>query len=320
MLDGVPVEVGRFPFSVEAANGPEADTAHLELEVVPDRTEGYDLTVVATSPLSAGVGAAVAAARERWEEVVVGDVPAVWIPPGFFEPGECFGLGELLNGTSLDDMIVLLEVAPIDGPGGTLGRAAPCLLRSAGSFPGVGAVTLDAADAETIQTGLLTDLIVHEIAHTVGFGTLWEPFLQGAGTVTPTFSGAGAVGEWQDLGGSGNVPVEGAAGPGTNNAHWRESVFGSELMTGFLNQGSNPLSRVSVASLADLGYEVDLEAADSFALPAPGFGVRGVEPILGWDVVPAVRPRTLPRREAGPARAPGFSPPASLPKPRSGSE
>jgi hypothetical protein len=39
-------------------------------------------------------------------------------------------------------------------------------------------------------------------------------------------------------------------------------------MTGFLNAGLNPISRLSVAGLADLGYEVDYEAADPYTLPS----------------------------------------------------
>ena len=36
------------------------------------------------------------------------------------------------------------------------------------------------------------------------------------------------------------------------------SVFGNELMTGFLNAGRNPLSRLTIAALQDMGYEVRL--------------------------------------------------------------
>ena len=58
-------------------------------------------------------------------------------------------------------------------------------------------------------------------------------------------------------------------GPGTRDSHWREAVFGNELMTGFINQGVNPVSRLTIASLADLGYQVNLEAADAYMLPSP---------------------------------------------------
>ena len=37
----------------------------------------------------------------------------------------------------------------------------------------------------------------------------------------------------------------------------RESVLGSELMTGFLNPGENPLSAITINSLRDEGYLAD---------------------------------------------------------------
>src|SRR5262249_31094748 len=40
-----------------------------------------------------------------------------------------------------------------------------------------------------------------------------------------------------------------------------------EVMTGYLNNGTNPLSRVTVASLADLGYQVNMNAADAYTPP-----------------------------------------------------
>jgi hypothetical protein len=42
---------------------------------------------------------------------------------------------------------------------------------------------------------------------------------------------------------------------------------GVELMTGFIDPSSNPLSRVTVASLADLGYTVSFAAVDAYTLP-----------------------------------------------------
>ena len=62
------------------------------------------------------------------------------------------------------------------------------------------------------------------------------------------------------------MPVEDTGGPGTADGHWRESVLDNELLTGFIDSGSNPLSVVTVGSLEDIGYVVDLSAADSFTL------------------------------------------------------
>ncbi len=42
-------------------------------------------------------------------------------------------------------------------------------------------------------------------------------------------------------------------------------------MTGFIDSGSNPLSAMSIASLADLGYQVSLSAAEPYNLPGSAF-------------------------------------------------
>ena len=63
-------------------------------------------------------------------------------------------------------------------------------------------------------------------------------------------------------------------GAGTINSHWRDEVFDPEIMTGFLSDGFNPLSEVSVQSLADLGYTVDVSQADPFTL-APAIRIAG---------------------------------------------
>ena len=96
--------------------------------------------------------------------------------------------------------------------------------------------------------------------------------IQGAGTSNPTSNGLNAVREWRALGGSGNVPIENTGGAGTRDGHWREATFKNELMTGFLNTGFNPLSRVTIGGIQDLGYQVNYGAADAYSRPA---GVRG---------------------------------------------
>jgi hypothetical protein len=39
-------------------------------------------------------------------------------------------------------------------------------------------------------------------------------------------------------------------------------------MTGFLNEGPNPLSRLTIAALQDMGYEVSFASADAYVLPS----------------------------------------------------
>ena len=93
----------------------------------------------------------------------------------------------------------------------------------------------------------------------------------------PYFNGRMANVHWNAEGGTGELPVEGDFGPGTQFSHWDEGVLNNELMTGFLNLGENPLSRITAGSLRDLGYGTSLKG-DSYDLPkgAPGIDINEI--------------------------------------------
>lgn len=60
------------------------------------------------------------------------------------------------------------------------------------------------------------------------------------------------------------VPVSTAGDDG----HWRGSIFGNEVMSSGLDVSlPAPLSAVTIQSMADMGYEVDVTKADDYALP-----------------------------------------------------
>ena len=230
----------------------------------------YDIEIRFLTGVTASQEQAFAAARGKWRSAIIGDVPAATVN------GSCAGnpINEVV-----DDLLILAQVVDIDGPGGILGQAGPCFIRSGSSLPVVGIMSFDAADLANLEaSGLLDEVIVHEMGHVLGIGTIWNNLglLEGAGTDDPFFTGAAALQAFEVVGGAsytGNpVPVANTGGAGTRDAHWRESVFATELMTGFINLGvANPLSIVSIASLEDLGYVVDLGAADAYTLPPPGF-------------------------------------------------
>jgi hypothetical protein len=99
--------------------------------------------------------------------------------------------------------------------------------------------------------------------HVLGFGTIWEDnaLLSGSGTADARFIGPRARAACANAHAGGapcatTVPVHSADGLGSAYAHWRESLFTSELMTPFLNAGATPFSSMSVESLGDLGYTV----------------------------------------------------------------
>ncbi len=219
---------------------------------------------------------AFADAERKWESLIVGDIPDV---PLNVPAGTCGQSSPALNET-VDDLIILVSLVPIDGVGQILGAAGPCFVRGNGGLSIVGAMQLDTDDLDFLDAqGLLGDVILHEMGHVIGFGTLWDTkgLLAGAagsGGSDPHFVGADALLAFNDEGGasyaaSAKVPVEDMGGPGTADAHWRELVFDNELMTGFVNFGTNPLSGITVASLADVGYAVNLLGADPYSIPAP---------------------------------------------------
>ena len=75
----------------------------------------------------------------------------------------------------------------------------------------------------------------------------------------------------EGIGATKPVPVANTGGPGTAEGHWRENIFDHELMTGYAeDSGPMPLSRLTIAALEDLGYAVDYDQADDFALPSSG--------------------------------------------------
>jgi hypothetical protein len=208
---------------------------------------------------------AFAAAADRWSRIIVGDLPSAEV-----------------DGEEIDDVRIDAQGGSIDGQQGVLGQAGPTTLRpatagAAALLPITGSMRFDAADlAEMERAGTLHDVITHEMGHVLGFGTIWRQknLIAGTATGNPTFTGAGAVRAYAALRGAAGraepVPVENTGGPGTRDGHWRESVFGNELMTGYVGVAGNPLSQLSVASMGDLGYQVDLAAAEPYALPAPG--------------------------------------------------
>jgi hypothetical protein len=98
-------------------------------------------------------------------------------------------------------------------------------------------------------------IILHEMLHSIGFGSVWSyfPGLVSAGT----FTGVSAVTEYNtDFGTTGGIPVEQDGGSGTAGSHWDEVIFTTELMTGYINSSGMYVADMTIASLADLGYEL----------------------------------------------------------------
>ncbi|HVK15672.1 MAG TPA: PEP-CTERM sorting domain-containing protein [Fimbriiglobus sp.] len=234
----------------------------------------FDITVNFTGGLTESQQATFSTAASFWETHIVGYRPA---------------------GVTLTGITINASGADLGGPGGTLGSAGPTSFSNQGGFryATAGSMRFDTADLPNMEAnGTLLSVIMHEMAHVMGFGTLWASnglYSSGSGQYT----GAGALAMWQtefDRSGDTSVPVELAGGGGTANAHWNENTSGSgltgitdpqgrdmrnELMTGWLNAPSF-VSNTTIQQFFDLGYNVVPvpEPATILAIAAVGLVVR----------------------------------------------
>jgi hypothetical protein len=246
-------------------------------------TTGYNITLCFTSPMTPSQAQVFRDAAARWAQVIKGDLQDV----GGAVPANSCSPGTPSMDMDYDDLLIFAIVEPIDGSGRVLGQAGFCYRRT-GGLPVIGLMRFDAADVNDLETsGTLGAVFLHEMGHVIGVGSsLWTSmgFLQNPSSTSSVldtyFSGPGAVAGFDAIGGTTytggqKVPVENTGGAGTANGHWRENVLRNELMTGYVANGANPMSLVTVRSLADLGYQVDLGAADNFFLTLALQGQQG---------------------------------------------
>ncbi|HET6440011.1 MAG TPA: leishmanolysin-related zinc metalloendopeptidase [Anaeromyxobacter sp.] len=261
-------------------------------------TTGYEIDLRLLTTASDSQWRAFLSAADRIGQVVVSGLSPVDTTGQSCE--------DLEVGGEVTSLLILVKIHSIDGPGGVLGQAGPCIVRFQSQLPVVGLMELDSADLDRLEsTGRLESVILHEMLHVVGFGTMWADaspsLISGAGTADSAFTGANALSAAKASNGAPagwtTVPLEncGLASPSpcgeaTRDSHWLEPVYQNELMTGWISGITQPLSATTVGSLKDLGYDVSFSAADAFTLPSPT-GLRtfemapaGVE-YLGDDVL-----------------------------------
>eukprot|EP00179_Madagascaria_erythrocladioides_P002016 CAMPEP_0198311116 /NCGR_PEP_ID=MMETSP1450-20131203/2943_1 /TAXON_ID=753684 ORGANISM="Madagascaria erythrocladiodes, Strain CCMP3234" /NCGR_SAMPLE_ID=MMETSP1450 /ASSEMBLY_ACC=CAM_ASM_001115 /LENGTH=509 /DNA_ID=CAMNT_0044013975 /DNA_START=90 /DNA_END=1619 /DNA_ORIENTATION=- len=216
-------------------------------------------------------------AAARWDKVIDKSLPDKQVVAN----------GEIIE---INDLLVGVTGERIDGVGGTLAAAGTVGLRGrlADYLPYYAVAFVDLDDYEHIQSlgpeaeDLLQEVVLHELGHALGINPISWDIAQAV--VDGTYVGTNALREYQQyLVDSENsllvsfVPLENDGGSGTVSAHFEEDVFGNELMTGFVNTGNgNPLSRVSIGSLNDLGYFVNYAAADDYQLPRTRSGPRSM--------------------------------------------
>jgi hypothetical protein len=117
-----------------------------------------------------------------------------------------------------------------------------------------------------------TDVAIHEIAHALGFGTLWgnSNLIQGiAGT--PAYTGRAALAMYRFAvnPSATYVPVEPDADDPLRGSHWASSWAATnddyfEIMSAYFHRflKAKFISPITVASMQDLGYKVNYAESD----------------------------------------------------------
>jgi hypothetical protein len=231
------------------APAPEDPAAAAVSQYVSGESGGFNVQVDFAGDWSGGLQAAFIQSAERISDLIRSDISDVsW------------------QGESIDDIHISAQLVDIDGAGSILGRAGPTAIRTADYLPATAVMEFDRADADAYNAhGLWDDIVLHEMMHSIGYGTIWDyrGLVSGAGTERPLFTGADATLTYNALYhvNRAGVPLETTGGPGTRDAHWDEGHFTSELMTGYVDQGGTYVSPLTVASLEDLGYDTTWTAA-----------------------------------------------------------
>ncbi len=272
---------GRATITVTGTDlGGLAATQSFQVTVTGEDRGLFQIDLRFATPMSSSQRAAFERASSRWMAILADtELPDMPVSEGvvgcrFSEEAYEERVGVI------DDLLIIAAVAEIDGDDGTLARAGFCGVRDASRLPYYGLMEFDAADLAGMEAdGILESVILHEMGHVLGIGSLWDrhgllrnPSLAAEREVDTHFAGAQAIRAFDEVGGASytagaKVPVENTGTrPGSDDSHWRKSVFGNELMNPSA-EPVMPLSAVTAASLADLGYAVRMDLSDAYRLP-----------------------------------------------------
>lgn len=256
---------GPHTIRLTATDG-DGDAASDSIRMVVE-APGFDFRLRFIDEFTATERDSIRSALQPWLRAITGDLSPHF--PSSDQASDC-----QLTRKGIDDVVLAVRARKIDGEGGTLARGGPCLARTDGngsyttSISGI--ITIDQADRDDINLGQVG---IHEVGHSLGIGARafqgWDSGAVGLSTMNPHFTGQNAVGGFNDYAGAKAYLNEGIP-LALTGSHWREVNFDAEAMSGYINRGVDmPVSKVSIGALADLGYSVDMTAAETFSFPMP---------------------------------------------------
>ena len=305
LCQAAPTRAGVYHVAVDAFAdfGPTTMTVIVGEALEPS----YDIDLVFVSRGTSSQDEVIEDAAKVWESVFAAGVADIDFSEDPAPAGEC-GTDSPAITDVVDDIRIFVSIDSIDGRGNILGQSRPCLARAYPSIgkwftPLTGLIALDEADVAALENqGLLAATMVHEIAHVLGFGTIWDehglivnPSFPSNPDADVHFKGQLAIAAFDAAGGSdyaggAKVPLQSGGEAGVADGHWRHSVFGNELMTPYISSDGSVLSLITIETFADVGFSVNLDAADSYRLPgseaAAAARMTGAVVDLSGDILP----------------------------------
>ena len=240
---------------------PALESRGVAVFFTPKAKGDFDIELVFLDSFTEDQKYALRLAAQRWMSVIAEDLPDYEFTEAW--SAQCGGHSYTISaGERIDDLRIYMTTFDVDDYPNAVGLGGPSLLRETTYLPVLGCMGFDVERANLIVTGL------HEVGHVLGFGTVWDELgfirdlSRNDSNADTHFNGPLAIAAFNDAGGSSymgkKVPVQKMDG-----AHWRYSVLKGDVMG---PGGGGALSAITVQSLADLGYGVDVTQADAYSV------------------------------------------------------
>lgn len=314
-----------FAVSLFSPTNAKIVNARASTSIASDRS-GFQIDINFIGNVPPIVQGAAKAAVNKWQSVIVGDLPPV-----------------VVGGKFIDDFLMNVQMGLIggmksDGKDGVLANAwpmdpegkKPCIRSTSPTGNHTAYMGTTGIDPSDTDFEGLKEVLMHEMGHALGIGSFWKyqrffkdfpdlKLIKGADTDTPEYIGKNAVeqyGSYYPGRTITGVPVQPYV-----LGHWDEDYLGTELMTPFAEDGPMPLSRVTLGALADLGYQVNYAKAEVWFPDGPlaatagdarsggtsgSVAAAGLLTNMGWGVVVTVRQTSAQETTRTPATpAPG---------------